>query len=584
MPSPLEKVKQKASSVSIAQLLKQIPDIRGTDYDLEGYYADHGIPYKSLEDMALSHAITGAHYSDEYKLPWHPSFSTHSKYSDQDIEGGKWQQGGSEGSELWNFTPSAVNMEYNSPEAYKQMWLENQPKGTFITLPSGDVIEGNERNYADGGIVDKLRSANFSPNDSVIASTINHPIEGAKRAADWFRRNVNTAAGIADPYDNPNTFSGYTPEQQIEAALNLAGSFQGGAFASGAAPKSAGGTLGTFIGRNSTGWDATKAAEAEKLLNAGVDPAEIWKSHLIGRMPDKTLFSEISDKDALYHEHGKDFYDSTINKTNQLLKHGRDTARYPLNVQDMLRHPSFYENYPNLEATELRYLPDTSTAKGAFGYFADNGDPVLNIHGMLPNDEAKSTMLHELQHAIQRNEGWGQGGDLGSASSFYIENHLSPKLKALNTSLIENGKLRDTITNEDEYAANVLRHKQIVAERDKLDDEISNIENNQAPKLRLYKRLTGEAQARATQDRLDMDMAQRRENYPLAGGKLSDIPLEELIYKYEGNGPSLSMDPRWDSRYAEGGAVQYDPARIDAIIAAVPKFSDDEIKTIMQSS
>jgi hypothetical protein len=164
MPSPLEKVKQKASSVSIAQLLKQIPDIRGTDYDLEGYYADHGIPYKSLEDMALSHAITGAHYSDEGKLPWHPSFSTHSKYSDQDMEGGKWQQGGGEGSELWNFTPSEANMEYNSPAAYKRMWLENQPKGTFITLPSGDVVEGNERNYADGGsVTDKYASFKHNP-------------------------------------------------------------------------------------------------------------------------------------------------------------------------------------------------------------------------------------------------------------------------------------------------------------------------------------------------------------------------------------------------------------------------------------
>jgi hypothetical protein len=155
MPSPLEKVKQKASSVSIAQLLKQIPDIRGTDYDLEGYYADHGIPYKSLEDMALSHAITGAHYSDEDKMPWHTSFSNHSKYSDSDMEGGKWQRGGSEGSELWNFTPSEINMEYNSPEAYKRMWLENQPKGTFISLPNGDVIEGNEGKYAEGGSVDK---------------------------------------------------------------------------------------------------------------------------------------------------------------------------------------------------------------------------------------------------------------------------------------------------------------------------------------------------------------------------------------------------------------------------------------------
>jgi hypothetical protein len=56
--------------------------------------------------------------------------------------------------------------------------------------------------------------------------------------------------------------------------------------------------------------------------------------------------------------------------------------------------------------------------------------------------------------------------------------------------------------------------------------------------------------------------------------------LGDLLLKYASPEPS---EEKTDN-YAEGGAVQYDPARIDAIIAAVPKFSDDEIKTIMQSS
>jgi hypothetical protein len=47
-----------------------------------------------------------------------------------------------------------------------------------------------------------------------------------------------------------------------------------------------------------------------------------------------------------------------------------------------------------------------------------------------------------------------------------------------------------------------------------------------------YRRLTGEAQARATQDRMNMGMQQRRDTYPLAGDKLSDIPLDQLINRY----------------------------------------------------
>jgi hypothetical protein len=304
----------------------------------------------------------------------------------------------------------------------------------------------------------------------------------------------------------------------------------------------------SFIGPKSRNWDKVAAELAAKKLDEGADPAEVWREHLIGRMPDKTLFSEISDKDA-----------QAIPKDKWSWANSEDLRRGERimdPVSAFLSHPELHNAYHGMidfGDNNRRLLMNVSPERKG-GFF---GDDIIGV-GMVDDAIDKSTAMHELQHAIQDKEGWGQGGDLGSAASFYIENHLSPKLKALNTSLIENGKLRDTITNEDEYVANVLRHKQIVAERDKLNDEISNIENNQAPKLRLYNRLAGEAQARATQDRMDMDMAQRRENYPLAGGKLSDIPLEDLIYKYEGNGPSLDVEG-----YAEGGSVDKDSLQID---------------------
>ena len=50
--------------------------------------------------------------------------------------------------------------------------------------------------------------------------------------------------------------------------------------------------------------------------------------------------------------------------------------------------------------------------------------------------------------------------------------------------------------------------------------------------MQAYRRQTGEAQARATQDRMNMNMQQRRDTYPLAGYKLSDISLDQLINSY----------------------------------------------------
>ena len=51
----------------------------------------------------------------------------------------------------------------------------------------------------------------------------------------------------------------------------------------------------TFTGPKSMGWNHDAANTATKLLDNGADPAQVWKDHLIGRMPDGKLFSEIDD-------------------------------------------------------------------------------------------------------------------------------------------------------------------------------------------------------------------------------------------------------------------------------------------------
>jgi hypothetical protein len=51
----------------------------------------------------------------------------------------------------------------------------------------------------------------------------------------------------------------------------------------------------TFTGPKSMGWNHDAANTATKLLDNGADPSQVWKDHLIGRMPDGKLFSEIDD-------------------------------------------------------------------------------------------------------------------------------------------------------------------------------------------------------------------------------------------------------------------------------------------------
>jgi hypothetical protein len=89
-----------------------------------------------------------------------------------------------------------------------------------------------------GVLKDKLNAQDFGPNDSIIASSLMHPQEAAGRASDWLQEKMRIASGR--PYEE-----NFTPDQQTQAGLDLAGLMQTGAMPF--APASAGGTLGMAI-------------------------------------------------------------------------------------------------------------------------------------------------------------------------------------------------------------------------------------------------------------------------------------------------------------------------------------------------
>jgi len=550
-----------------------------------------------------------------------------------------------------------------------------------------------------GVLKDKLNAQDFGPNDSIIASSLMHPQEAAGRASDWLQEKMRIAAGIPNQAleDEGSWYqTGIVPSmnEQAQAGLDLAGLMQTGAMPF--APASAGGTLGTFIGKNARNWDAQAAKLAEEKLNAGADPAEVWREHLIGRMPDKTLFSEIGDSkfrlsnsndyNAMIADKRKamaeniaqqkefeslknaespqlDLYPKefkkAINEKINNLRNDRNYIRDELSgdlglehglgsfegqrVRNAFQHSDLINAYPELTNDSI-IKQNRMLGSGVRGQLIGTNIDLSNNLLDYP-DEAASTALHEFQHAIQNHEGWGKGSNpLTSQSDYY--NFLGKKFKDIDGSNIlskfnelsgksepyyrikqiqdlqnisqprqlfnssdyykYSSELRDLLGAPPKYgsklpwaqdAGNIIANKikdeltwngkdlleSIGNDRDFAKKMIQSIEGKQnrigydkyadayktsqemqrtdprfkdlpnEEKMKLYQRSAGEAQARATQDRLDMDMAQRRENYPLAGGKLSDIPLEDLIYKYEGNGPSLDVEG-----YAQGGAVDKD--------------------------
>jgi len=131
--------------------------------------------------------------------------------------------------------------------SFKARHAKNIAKGKSSAAYWADKVkwaEGGEVNLSDdNGYADDLarlkrayENSNFGPNDSVIASSIRHPAEALQRAGDWLQEKERILSGR--PYEDD-----FTPEQQTQAALDLAGLAETGSMPF--APSSAGGTLGT---------------------------------------------------------------------------------------------------------------------------------------------------------------------------------------------------------------------------------------------------------------------------------------------------------------------------------------------------
>lgn len=81
------------------------------DPDDENQYYDYRTFWKENPDGMADKMLTddaGAHFTDRYKLPGHPTFSNESMYSNDDTPGGSWEK--REGK--WYFTPSDYTRRY----------------------------------------------------------------------------------------------------------------------------------------------------------------------------------------------------------------------------------------------------------------------------------------------------------------------------------------------------------------------------------------------------------------------------------------------------------------------------------------
>ena len=206
---------------------------------------------------------------------------------------------------------------------------------------------------------------------------------------------------------------------------------------------------GIFIGPNHPSWSKEAAELALQMKANGVDPRSIHKTTgTLTELPGYPAVQEISDKGASWRPN--------------VQQNGGDGGIGPARI--FMSHPQLFDGYPNLArvSTALSLSSDKPE-----GYFI-RSDRHMGVAGRTP-DEARSVMLHELQHGVQAEESWPGGTSFFKARSFLPAN----------------------ATNDE------VQHR--------------------------YLTNAGEVMARITEARRDMDDLQRRRHYPLDGISLKDL-------------------------------------------------------------
>ena len=250
----------------------------------------------------------------------------------------------------------------------------------------------------------------------------------------------------------------------------------------------------------------SRLQKAESMEEEAASPEEIWKETGWMRGPDHKWRFEIPDN---------------LDKINF------PKDRKPHTLGEIYDNPALYEAYPELAQKTVR-MEDTKSSKdkrtrGAYGYVAEDGSIVID--NSIPADEAKTALVHEIQHSIQAIEGFSRGGNKEMAKK-YISDTIDRLTMDLMDIEFKDPKAKEYIDlaeeitdsfDENDIMGSLGKIKELKGRRKKLLEslpegerkDLSTIERDinlledamKQDDYAAYRRLGGEAEAFMTEDR-----------------------------------------------------------------------------------
>lgn len=217
----------------------------------------------------------------------------------------------------------------------------------------------------------------------------------------------------------------------------------------------------------------------------------------------------------------------------------------------VISHPQLFKHYPTLGQVPVNFISDPG------GWYYPSGDEI-GVSARYGEDQFRSSLLHELQHAVQQREGWPSGGSpeqfqtpewrqarisasnevsrtapaARNALSQVLNSADLPENHPISLMAKSNANMMDILTQSPPAIQNALMSNPKFRNYISAQEAFSNISNMPTEK---YMSLTGEVEARLAQRRADMTLQELRAKapwtmFPVARGNQLIIPHSGPLY------------------------------------------------------
>ena len=300
-----------------------------------------------------------------------------------------------------------------------------------------------------------------------------------------------------------------------------------------------------FFGLTAKGLDPERVKTFNQLEKQGLSPEDIWQQTLLYRGKDKQIKFAISDADMKVAEIG-DLVSRKTGKEIAALQKAPVGKSVPVTfrLDEVIQHDALFEAYPQLASYKVVLAVEKYDSSIGTGYRVFNSEAGKNIASFAPDKkagsstitlnsgyDAKRSLVHEIQHAIQEIEGFSFGANSApylnaldmareAQQSIRITNRIVENASMSNEDIMKL-MLKEGFT-KDQISANLPMFKKV---RNAIDEGDMSVIDDTIYWYRLAEdksyNLLGAMLAQVSPDNI--------ENFSEAARKMSVFELEALI-------------------------------------------------------